>query len=214
MVLFHKKHTLKPIIFTLFLLIMLFFGLKKIDERLFPSAEAIGTAYAADYINKQIDLTAKKIAEEKGVSYADFFTLSETNGEVSQIITNSLLINEFCSETAAALSDALFKTEIKKIPLSLGLLTGIGFLSNMGPKINYRIVPTGITAADYETSLTSAGINRINYRIFINITASISITSPLTQKPFKITRKYMLVDTVFSGSVPDTYLNIEGTHKN
>lgn len=206
---FHKNHKLRPIIFTLFLLIMLFFLMKEADSRLFPSAEALGTAYAADFINQQINITAKEIIDEKSVDYTDFFTVSENNGEVSQIVINSILINEICSETAAALSAALYKTEVKKIPLSLGLVTGIGFLANIGPKLDYRLIPTGITTADYETSLTAEGINRVNYQIFINITTSVTITSPLTQKSLQITRKYMLVDTVFSGTVPDTYLNID-----
>lgn len=101
----------------------------------------------------------------------------------------------------------------KKVPLSLGLITGFKILSNYGPKINVRLVPAGAASADYETELTNSGINGVNYKVYINIKASVKIISPLCNKSLEITRKYMLADITFTGTVPNAYLNLPGLYK-
>ncbi|MCD7904932.1 MAG: sporulation protein YunB [Clostridiales bacterium] len=129
------------------------------------------------------------------------------------MVINSLLVNEICSKTASELSSELNNTETKKVPLSLGLITGFKILSNYGPKINVRLVPAGAASADYETELTNSGINGVNYKVYINIKASVKIISPLCNKSLEITRKYMLADITFTGTVPNAYLNLPGLYK-
>ncbi|MCC8098225.1 MAG: sporulation protein YunB, partial [Eubacterium sp.] len=159
--------------------------------------------------NEYIDEITSGIIAEKNLKYTDLYTLTQNENEISSIEINSLLVNEICSETAHRLSEALNNTEIRKIPLSLGLITGFRILSNYGPKINVRLMPMGSARADWETALTDSGINRVNYKVYLNIEASVKIISPLSSRPMEITRKYMLADITFTGAVPDTYLQVK-----
>ncbi|MCD7778111.1 MAG: sporulation protein YunB [Clostridiales bacterium] len=88
----------------------------------------------------------------------------------------------------------------------MGIITGLGILSNCGPKINIRLMPVGTARADWETALTDSGINRVNYKVYLNIKTSVKIISPLSSRPLEMTRKYMLADITFTGKVPDTFL--------
>jgi hypothetical protein len=116
-----------------------------------------------------------------------------------------MLINELCSETAQKLSDDLNNPEINRIKLPLGTLTGINFFSGFGPSIPFKLSASGSATADYETALDSAGIGQVNFRVWLVADCEVGITNPLIPRKFKITRKLMLVNTVFSGEVPNAF---------
>lgn len=203
-----KKRSLRLYIYLILCIFALAFVLKTIDDRLMPTARELAYDYAATYINGEIDRIASDLIDSLSLRYTDFYDTEEKDGEISSVFVNSILVNSLCQKMAANLSASLNNSKTQELPLPLGLATGIKLLSNYGPKINLRLIPSGNATVDYETSLSDAGINRVNYRICLNIKTSVRLVSPLSSAPLEITRKYMLVDTVFSGSVPDTYLNL------
>ncbi len=202
-----KRRGLSRFIFIVSPLLIVIAFLMLLDSRVVPAAEEAVLGFSSAFINQKIEEVTSKIISEKNVSYTDFFEITENQSRISSIIINSSLVNEICSETAAELSSAVRDFEVKKIPLSLGLITGFKILSNFGPKINVRLMPLGAAEADYETALVDSGINRVNYKVWLNIKISVKTISPLCSKSVAVTRKYMLADVVFSGEVPDTYLN-------
>ena len=66
----------------------------------------------------------------------------------------------------------------------------------------------GAATVAYETSFSSAGINQINFKIWIDVSMEIKIVSPLWQQTMTVARKIMLVDTVISGTVPERYMTL------
>ena len=54
----------------------------------------------------------------------------------------------------------------------------------------------------------SAGINQINYKIWVDISMEMKIVNPLYQEILSMERKIMLVDIVFSGKVPEHYFQV------
>ena len=58
---------------------------------------------------------------------------------------------------------------------------------------------------DYQTEFVSAGINQINYKIWLNLSMDMKVVNPLYQETITLNRKIMLCDLVFSGKVPEHY---------
>jgi sporulation protein YunB len=119
-----------------------------------------------------------------------------------------MLINKVCSKTAAEISKEIKASESEKITLPIGIFSGIELLSNIGPKFTVSILQTGNTITDYETSFESQGINQINFKIWLVAKTDINIVNPFYSKKVSVSRKIMLVNTVFNGTVPQTYLNM------
>jgi len=69
--------------------------------------------------------------------------------------------------------------------------------------------PIGDATADYETSMTQAGVNQVNFQVWINVHTTVSIVNPLWSKDLEITRKLTLVNTVFNGEIPKTYIKVQ-----
>jgi hypothetical protein len=75
----------------------------------------------------------------------------------------------------------------------------------MGPCISVRLTHLGSARTDYETSLDSAGIGQVNFKVWLVADCEMGMVNPLFEHRIKITRKLMLVNTVFSGEVPSAF---------
>ena len=98
--------------------------------------------------------------------------------------------------------------EYNNIQIPIGVFSGIPMLSQIDFKIPVNITSIGDAKVDYETSLTSAGVNQVSYQVWLNIECDVSIVSPVFSKNVNIKRKLLLVNTVFNGKVPNGYANI------
>ena len=67
----------------------------------------------------------------------------------------------------------------------------------------------GSTKVDYISTFESAGINQINYKIWLNISIELKIVNPLYHETITMERKIMLADIVFIGKVPEHYFQID-----
>ena len=81
--------------------------------------------------------------------------------------------------------------------------------ANWGPDIPFSMEPKGAAEVDYETKMESSGINQMHFQIWINISLEIRIVNPLHEESIPMTRKIMLVDTVFGGDIPEEYFQWE-----
>lgn len=205
----YRHNKSKIISFTIFLSIIMaiFYFLILFETKVIPIAITISEKYAVTEINSQINKATEEVISEMGLTQKDFFITSYSDKE-NYISVNTLLINEVCSNLSVKISSRLNEMPKEKITLPLGIITGLDMLSNTGPKYEITISQMGSSEIDYETSFESVGINQINFQIYLNINSEISIINPFYSKNVKIKRKLMLVNTVFNGEVPSTYMTL------
>jgi len=121
---------------------------------------------------------------------------------------NTVLVNNFCAQLSADITEAFLKLPSEIIGIPVGAVTKSSFLSNAGPEIPFTLMPMGAAKVDYETAFSAAGINQINYKIWLNISIEMKIVNPLYQETLYLSRKIMLADLIFSGKIPDHYFQV------
>ena len=173
-------------------------------KTIITTAEFETKEYANDIINKSINETI----DNMNVSYNDF--LIKTNEyNFYSISANTILINKFCTELNNNILKKLNNNISRNINIPFGSVFGIEIFSNLGPDINFEIVPIGNTLVNYETSFESVGINQTNFKIWIDIVIVIKIVNPLQKKELQLNRKVMLINTIINGDIPNNYINIK-----
>ncbi len=206
-----RKNPLKKfaILFLLIIIISFILIFIRYKNTVLPAVLEIGEKYAVDTINEKINKSIEKVISELNLTSKDFFEKNFDNDEkINYFSADTILINKVCSKTAAEITKEIKSSENEKIALPIGLFSGIELLSNTGPKFTVSILQAGNTLVDYETAFESSGINQVNFKIWLITKTEISIISPLLSKEISVSRKVMLVNTVFNGSVPQTYLNM------
>lgn len=171
-----------------------------------PVGIKIAEEYATTFVNTSLNGAVKKSTERYEISAEDLYTVHfGDDGKLNYLEVNSILINELCADTAEELSESLNKADIERVRIPIGVLTGVNMLSEMGPCISVRLTHLGSARTDYETSLDSAGIGQVNFKVWLVADCEMGMVNPLFEHRIKITRKLMLVNTVFSGEVPSAF---------
>jgi sporulation protein YunB len=191
------------------ILLTLFTGICTLYDRyVLPAAISVSQKYAITTVNNEIQRAVNSCIEDMGVKSEDFIGRSEY-GDTSEHYVNTVLVNRICAKIASDLSGALNVAEVDNIELPIGVYTGMSALSNLGPHIKVRIDQMGAASVDYDTKFESAGVNQVNMQIWLNISSDVAIVNPGWSKELAITRRIMLVNTVYSGKIPEAYLNID-----
>lgn len=181
------------------LLCLLFY----MEQRLAPPLQEISHMQCKAVANRIIDSSAAEILEEMDVSEALFL-----NGDGAGYVANTALINRFCAGFSEKITERLSGLPQERIEIPLGAATRITLLTDLGPKIPFTLVPMGAAKVDYESEFRSAGINQINYKIWLHISMELRIVNPLYQEKITLNRKIMLADVVFGGKVPQHYFQM------
>ena len=191
-----------------FLLLIIFFVISvAYIHFVMPISVKICQKYAITSINNIIQNSL--YSSSKNIKSDDFILRSDNNGRLEYLRVNSMIVNNICAETASTVSQNLNNLTTSKIRLPLGVFTGLPILSHFGPSTTIRLQPIGDATADYETSMTQAGVNQVNFQVWINVHTTVSIVNPLWSKDLEITRKLTLVNTVFNGEIPKTYIKVQ-----
>lgn len=195
------------LIFAVFVL-TLGVAMTRIDDRLMPIVTAQTSEMARNLMNIAIDTSLAYASI--GLSTEDFFTTTQdSEGMILSLSVNTMLVNLICNAMAVSISNILGPPTVASVNLPIGSLLNIDILSNVGPSLPVTLRYVGGAVVDYETEFRSVGINQVNFQLWVVVETSIRVVNPLEDKEVTVTRKIALVDTVFSGRVPQMYLNVD-----
>ena len=92
-------------------------------------------------------------------------------------------------------------------------MTGIRFLSGMGPSIPMKLSTTGTVETNVRSEFESKGINQTIHRLYLDVECRVSILTPYNTIEDSITNQVVLIENVIVGLIPSTYYNLEGIDK-
>ena len=196
------KRRIQRYTFFILIVILLFCSLLTFwDHRFLPLLKEISHLQCKNQINMIIN---HAITEQLPTLKSE--ELLMINGDT--YVANTELINRFCTDISIHITEELQKYPREMIRIPLGAATGFSLLANKGPSISFTLQPMSAVKTDYKTGFTSAGINQINYKIWLNLSLDMKVVNPLYQEMITLSRKIMLCDLVFSGKVPEHYSQI------
>ena len=95
------------------------------------------------------------------------------NGNIKMIGANIGTINEITSDIAVNIQNALENYPKSKVKIALGSLTGVKFLSGIGPDIKIKLSSTGAVNTDLKSEFMEKSINQTVHRVYLQIVLNI-----------------------------------------
>jgi sporulation protein YunB len=196
------------------LLLFIFFSLAlglgyayyRFDRQVVPLALSMAEVNAKTEINGIIHSQIQAIIQERSLGAQDFYM----TGDDHTVTVNTVLVNEICNAVAAGVSDKLSQLNPQPVSVPLGMALGLDTLAYFGPRISFNLSPVGNALADYESRFESVGINQVHFEVWLTVESTVRIINPVQSASVTVSRDVALVDTMVSGAVPDTYLNVNG----
>lgn len=160
-------------------------------------AESRLPAVKADVQQAALRAYAQERITETVRAYLPEQSAIATEGLVS---LDTYMLGTMKSELTAALQKTLTGTATAWVPV--GNLTGLALLNGHGFKLPVFFAVDGVASVDFESALTSAGINRTKYGVTMTVTAELYSSSAAFPEVVTVTTVYPVYESVLEGEVP------------
>ena len=137
---------------------------------------------------------------------ADYIEIDREGDTITSIRANTSEINELKNSITNDINTALENISNDTLDIPIGTLSGVVFLSNVGPDIPLQLNHIGAVDVDLKSELTSAGINQTRHRIYLSINTKVKVIMPGYHNDVPVNSEYLVSETIIVGKVPDTYL--------
>lgn len=129
----------------------------------------------------------------------------DTNGAVSSVSADMQKLNLLKLRIANELSEEMFKRTEDTIKIPLGNLTGIDFLTGIGPDVKFRILWVSSVNSDFSNSFESAGVNQTCYRIMLDFSINVGMMLAGREIGVDVGTDICVAETIIVGSVPEFF---------
>lgn len=151
------------------------------------------------------EAVAEELAEMEDLEPQLVRVEKNADDTVSAIEVNSTEVNQLKNRLIAAVSEKLMEIPNQDIHIPLGTLLGWQLLAGRGPDVQLQVVPASYVRAEINDSLTTAGINQTEHKLFIDFTVEMSAILPGYSTDVTVTDEVCIAQTMIIGPVPQVY---------
>lgn len=179
-----------------------------IDTSLRPTITVLAETKALELANRSINKSVAQMVEGK-INYEDLMKVKlDTNGNISYIQANTIMMNEIASQIALEIQDELKKVKSTSSYIPIGTALGSPILAKYGPKLKISIEPIGTVSVDFKTEFESSGINQTRHTIYLQADTKVKVVLPLITSTKEVNTNIPICETIIVGDVPESYVNI------
>ena len=186
-----------------------------LENKLRPVVAEIAAAQAQNTMTAVVENAVTADLAARQVSYADFVTIQrDEGGAITALTTDMARMNLLRAELTAAVLEALEGVDVSEVAVPLGSLFDLEPLWAKGPAIRAKAMTVGTVRTEFDSQLTSAGVNQTLHRIWLEVEVPMTLLLPGGEVETALHTRLCVAETVIVGKVPDTYLQLEtGTVK-
>lgn len=146
------------------------------------------------------DMTDRQL---QNTNYEDFVIVRYDNeGKMTFFQVNSINVDLFARKVTALIREEMSKFENDGINIPIGTVSGVPFLSDLGPEITLNILNLGVVDADFTSEFISAGVNQTVHRLYMKIIVNMKIILPGYSLSFDNSSTVIICESVIVGDVP------------
>lgn len=131
----------------------------------------------------------------------------DTDGNITMISTNAIQMNLLARRLSRLAQQNLDQIGSQGIQIPIGSFSGMPIFAGRGPSVTITIEPIGAMSTKFQSEFTQAGVNQTLHRIYVNLSANVSIVLPTAHQKIKTNTQVLMCESIIVGKVPDAYLN-------
>lgn len=181
-----------------------------LENKLRPVVAEIAAAQAQNTMTAVVERAVTADLAARNVSYGDFVTIQrDGGGAITALTTDMANMNLLRAELTAAILEALYEVDVSDIQVPLGSLFDLEPLWAKGPALTAKAMTVGTVRAEFDSQLTSAGVNQTLHRIWLEVDVPMTLLLPGGEVETELHTRLRVAETVIVGQVPDTYLQLD-----
>lgn len=202
-----KRRLLILVLIVIFVLttILLYFN-KVVNPIILSITESKVTSLSTKAVNSAVS----EVLVENNL-YEELVTICTNEaGDVVMIQANSILINKLSRDLARASQTKLETIGTQGISIPMGSFTGMPIFIGRGPEVRLKIMPIGAIQCSFLSEFVQAGINQTNHKIYVNLTSTLNVILPVSNKQIVSNTQLLICENIIVGKIPEVYLSTSG----
>lgn len=180
-----------------------------LEHKLRPVVAEVAAAQAQNTMTAVVEQAVTADLAQRQVSYSDFVTIQrDGGGAITALTTDMARMNLLRTELTAAVLKALEGVDVSDVQVPLGSLFDLEPLWAKGPTLKAKAMTVGTVRAEFDSQLTSAGVNQTLHRIWLEVTVPMTLLLAGGEVEVTLDTRLRVAETVIVGQVPDTYLQL------
>lgn len=197
-----KKRLIISLVWVLLVVVVIIVFSFMVNPVIMDTVEIKSRALATRAMNSSVaDVVMNSIVYDDLVNI-----VSDEFGNISMIQANSLAINNLSKDLAQTCEVRIGEFGKEGVTIPIGTFTGVPLLVGRGPRVNVKMTPVGSVICKFVSHFETAGINQTVHKIYVNISATVSVIMPLSSRSFKAEQEVLISESVIVGQVPEVYL--------
>lgn len=131
----------------------------------------------------------------------------DKDGNIQMLNANAQQISTTSSKITMLAQEKVEENSETGIQIPYGSLTGITFLTGLGPNFNVKVYSVSSSKTSIGSSFVSGGINQTLHKITLTVTTTVTIAVPGMRSEITADTDVLMNECIIVGKVPDTFLN-------
>ena len=170
---------------------------------------AVALAVAASVIALLEAKLRPVVAEAAAAQAQNTMTAVVENAVTAGLTTDMARMNLLRAELTTAILEALEGVDVSDVQVPLGTLFDLEPLWAKGPALRAKAMTLGTVRTEFDSQLTSAGVNQTLHRIWLEVDVPMTLLLPGGEVETTLHTRLCVAETVIVGKVPDTYLQLD-----
>lgn len=180
-----------------------------LEAKLRPVVAELAAAQAQNFMTEVVEDAITSGLSAQQVDYNDFVSIQRAEGgSITALTTNVVRMNLLRVKLTGDILEALEEVDISDIQVPLGSLFDLEPMWAKGPSLKTRAITIGTVRAEFDSQLTSAGVNQTLHRIWMEVSVPMTLLLPGGKVETALHTRLCVAETVIVGQVPDTYLQL------
>ncbi len=131
-------------------------------------------------------------------------------GTITAVSINASPVNSLKAQLNDRIGEILAEKEYYELKVPIGSLIGSEWAVGRGPSVAYRMQLTTTACTDFESELTSEGINQVLHQIRVHVDLTGNVLIPWYHFTVHEENSFLVSQTMVVGEVPQAYTNLIG----
>lgn len=159
----------------------------------------------ADLINTAVSETLA----DNDVTYDSLVNVNYTGeAQVGAIEVDTIAIDRLRAQIDENLLGQLKTLDTMDLSVPLGTLLQSDLLTARGPKVAFKMFPSGSLESKIISEFDAAGINQTRHRIVLDIAVNVTSVVPFYRNQTPVHSEFVMAETIVVGQIPSYYTKV------
>jgi sporulation protein YunB len=204
----NRKKNAKWFILLILLIVVSFYSAAFTEKILKPNMAAIAEVKVKAMITQIVnDAVHEQFISESQVK--ELLTMkTDQEGNITYLQSNTIAMNRLATELTQTVQEQYKNMEPVDMRVPSGSIIGSQILSQIGPYINLKVQPIGMSRANFKTEFESMGINQTKYKVYLVMDSQARVLAPFSINNINVQNTILIAEAIIVGEVPNAYINV------